>query len=86
MSIDQVVTRQIHRGVMHGVNEVGLHHGVVGVLHGVGCVDDVHLERESKNVPSTDTRSYSNAGGTVQALFALLGVLSHTSTLKSLLM
>lgn len=46
MSIDQVVTGQIHRGVVHGVNEVGLHHGVVGVLHGIGRVDNIHLRKK----------------------------------------
>lgn len=43
MSVDQVVAGQIHRGVVHRVDEVGLHHGVVGVIHGVGCVDHIHL-------------------------------------------
>lgn len=46
MSIDQVVTRQIHRGVVHGVNEVGLHHGVVGVLHRIGRVNNIHLRKK----------------------------------------
>lgn len=45
MSVDQVVTGQIHRGMMHRVNEVGLHHGIVGMLHRIGCVDYIHLER-----------------------------------------
>lgn len=45
MGVDQVVTGQIHRGVMHGVNKVGLHHGVVGVLHGIGRVDHIYLQR-----------------------------------------
>lgn len=47
MSIDQVVPGQIHRGVVHGVNEVGLHHGVVGVLHRIGCVDNIDLQEEN---------------------------------------
>lgn len=48
MSVDQVVTGQIHRGVMHGVDEVGLHHGVVGVLHGIGCVNHIYLQQQKK--------------------------------------
>lgn len=51
MSVDQVVTGQIHRGVMHRVNEVGLHHGVVGVLHGIGRVDHIHLQRVKTVLP-----------------------------------
>lgn len=46
MSVDQVVTGQIHRGVMHGVDEVGLHHGVVGVLHRIGCVNHIYLQKK----------------------------------------
>lgn len=49
MSVDQVVTGQIHRGMMDGVNEIGLHHGVVSMLHGTGCVDYIHLERGNAN-------------------------------------
>lgn len=53
MSVDQVVTGQVHRGVMHRVDEVWLHHGVVGMLHGIGGVDDIHLgivkNRKNKN-------------------------------------
>lgn len=45
MSVDQVVTRQIHRGMVDGVYEVGLHHGVVSVLRRTGRVDNIHLER-----------------------------------------
>lgn len=45
MSIDQVVPRQVHRGMVHRVNKVGLHHGIVGMLHRIGCVDYIHLER-----------------------------------------
>lgn len=29
---------------MHGVNEVGLNHGTVNMLHRIGCVDYIHLE------------------------------------------
>lgn len=29
---------------MHRVNKVGLHHGVVGMLHGIGCVYHIHLQ------------------------------------------
>lgn len=50
MGVDQVVTGQIHRGVVHRVDEVGLHHGVVGVLHGIGCVYHVDLETASDKV------------------------------------
>ena len=49
MCVDQVVTGQVHRGVMHGVDEAGLHHGVVGVLHRIGRVDHIHLDDESKS-------------------------------------
>lgn len=50
MSIDQVVPRQVHGGMVHRVNKVGLHHGIVGMLHRIGCVDYIHLERgKSKN-------------------------------------
>lgn len=49
VSVDQVVTGQIHRGVMHRVDEVGLHHGVVGVLHRIGRVYHVDLERARDN-------------------------------------
>ena len=50
MSVSQVVTRQIHRCMVHRVNEVGLHHGIVGMLHRIGCVDYIHLETiENKN-------------------------------------
>lgn len=45
MSVDQVVPGQIQRGVMHRVDEVGLHHGVVGLLHRISCVDYINLER-----------------------------------------
>lgn len=45
MSVDQIMPRQIHRGVMDRVDEVGLHHGIVGMLHGTGCVDYINLER-----------------------------------------
>lgn len=48
MSVDQVVTGQIHRGVMHGVDKVGLHHGVVGVLHRIGCVNHIYLQKKKK--------------------------------------
>lgn len=30
---------------MHGVNEVGLHHCIIGMLHRIGCVDYIHLKR-----------------------------------------
>lgn len=46
MSVDEVMTGQVHRAVMGGVDEVGLHHGVVGMVHGIGCVDYIHLEEE----------------------------------------
>lgn len=60
MSVDQVVTRQIHRGMMHGVNEVGLHHGIVGMLHRIGCVDYVHLERiKGKNTNVYGQKTWS---------------------------
>lgn len=45
MSVDQVVTRQIDRGMMDRIDEVGLHHGVVGVLYGIGRVDHINLKR-----------------------------------------
>lgn len=55
MSVDQVVTRQIHGGMMDGVNEIGLHHGVVSMLHGTGCVDYIHLETENANRQQSQT-------------------------------
>lgn len=33
---------------MDGVNKVGLHHGVVSVLHGIGSVDHINLEKISQ--------------------------------------
>lgn len=51
MSIDQVVTGQVHGGVMHRVNEVGLHHGVVGVLHRIGRVNHIYLQGKKKAKP-----------------------------------
>lgn len=44
MSVDQVVTRQIHRSMVDWVNEVWLHHGIVCMLHRIGCVDHIHLK------------------------------------------
>lgn len=73
MSVNQVVTRQIHRGMMHGVNEVGLHHGIVGMLHRIGCVDYIHLEskkqkhacmRSQNAVDRSEMLSYKNASVT----------------------
>lgn len=52
MSIDQVVTRQIHRGMVDGVNEVWLHHGIVCMLHRICCVDYIHLE-DKKHIHTT---------------------------------
>lgn len=49
MGVDQVVTGQVHRSVMHWVDEVGLHHGVVGVLHWIGRVYHVDLETTRGN-------------------------------------
>lgn len=56
MSVDQVVSRQVHRGVVHWVDEIGLHHGIISMVHGVGCVDHIdlavgicmHTKRESE--------------------------------------
>lgn len=45
VSVDQVVTRQIDRGMMDRIDEVGLHHGVVGVLYRIGRVDHINLKR-----------------------------------------
>lgn len=45
VSVHQVVSWQIHRGMVDGVDEAGLHHGVVGVLHRNSCVDHIHLDR-----------------------------------------
>lgn len=43
MSVDQVVSGQVHRGVVHWVDEIGLHHGIISMVHGVGCVDHTDL-------------------------------------------
>lgn len=76
MSIDQVVTGQIHRGVMHGVNEVGLHHGVVGVLHRIGRVNHIYLQKKQQ-------KQYCifllyRLVCTIQALVCVLQLCSHS--------
>lgn len=40
---------------MHRVNEVWLNHGIVGMLHRIGCVDNIHLQKEE-----TDNRQSKN--------------------------
>lgn len=86
MGVDQVVTGQIHRGVVHRVDEVGLHHCVVGVLHGIGRVYHVDLEtaRVKAAVKASDWPLH---WGHVQAnALRTHALTARTSTLKSLLM
>lgn len=45
MRIGQVVTRQVHKGSMFRVDELWLGSHVVGMFHGVGCVDHIHLQQ-----------------------------------------
>lgn len=85
VSVDQVVTRQIHRAMMHRVDEVGLHHGIVGMLHRIGCVDYIHLERiktrnthvQRHKMLLTDLhfRCSSSIEGTQECFRALLALL-----------
>ena len=45
MGVGQVVTREVNEGAVLGVDKLRLGSYVAGVLHGVGCVDDIHLQK-----------------------------------------
>lgn len=38
------MTREINKGMMHGVDELWLGSNVIGMFHWAGCVDNIHLE------------------------------------------
>ena len=39
------MTREVNEGAVLGVDKLRLGSYVAGVLHGVGCVDDIHLQK-----------------------------------------
>lgn len=78
MSVDQVMTRQIHRSMMHGVNKVGLHHGIVSMLHWIGCVDYIHLER----IQTTNTHTCGHENALVTFGHYLLSSIVNASLLR----
>lgn len=43
MRTGQVVAREVDEGVVLGVDELWLCSHVAGVVHGLSCVDDIHL-------------------------------------------
>ena len=45
MGVGQVVTREVNEGAVLGVDELWLGSYVAGVLHWVGRVDDIHLQK-----------------------------------------
>ena len=45
VGIGQVVTREVNEGAVLGMDELRLGGYVAGVLHGVGRVDDIHLQK-----------------------------------------
>lgn len=47
--IGQVVTRQVHKGSMLRVDKLWLGSHVVGVFHGVGRVDHIHLQQRKSH-------------------------------------
>lgn len=45
------MTREVDEGMVLWVDELGLRCHVAGVLHGAGCVDDVHLQQRHTQQP-----------------------------------